>query len=124
MPTAGNAAAARAVIELSTMSGFSFDRPPGRLVTIDASRATGFQAPPERLGKAEKRLLQDRHHQPVDDRSAGFLRFDEARLLQARRNGRTWSASTRRSDPRVLPLTSAARAAIAARDDASDPKAP
>src|SRR6187200_3593843 len=82
IPIRGNAAAARAVIELNTMSGFSFDRPPVRFVTIAASRATGFQAPPERLSKAEERLLQDRHHQPVDDRSPGFLRFDEARLLQ------------------------------------------
>ena len=72
----------------SSMSGFSFDRPPGHLVVLDASRLLRFQAPPEGLGKAEQRLLQDRHHQPVGDRPSGFLRFDEPRLLQHGEMGR------------------------------------
>jgi len=44
--------------------------------------------PPERLSKAEQRLLEDRHHQPVDDGPAGFFRFDEPGLLQHREMGR------------------------------------
>ena len=75
-------------IQLGAMSGFSFDGPLGHLVVSDASGPFRFQAPPEGLGKAEQRLLQDRHHQPVDDRPAGFLRFDEPGLLQHGEMGR------------------------------------
>src|SRR5580765_177496 len=82
IPRMGNADAACERIQLNAMSGFSFDRPPGHLTLIDASRPLRFQTPPERLGETEQRLLQDRHHQPVDDRPSGFLRVDQPRLLQ------------------------------------------
>ena len=84
----GKADPIRDAIQLSAMSGFSFDGPLRHLGVTDASRPLRFQAPPEGLGKAEQRLLQDRHHQPVDDRPSGFLRVDEPRLLQHGEMGR------------------------------------
>src|SRR5262245_8984450 len=84
----GKAEPIRDETQLSAMSGFSFDGPPRHLVLIDASPPIRFQIPPEGLGKAEQRLLQDRHHEPVDDRPSGFLRFDEPRLLQHGEMGR------------------------------------
>ena len=77
IPMTGKVEPIRDEIQLSAISGFSFDGPLHHLVVSDASRARRFHAPPEGLGKAEQRLLQDRHHQPVDDRPSGFLRVDE-----------------------------------------------
>src|SRR5262245_50494572 len=81
IPMKGNAAAARSVNDLNTISGFSFGWSVSHLAATDA-RATRFQAPPERLGEPEQRFFQDRHHEPVNNRPSGFLRLDEARLLQ------------------------------------------
>src|SRR4051794_26326482 len=88
IPITGKVDAARDTIELSVMSDSSFDGPLGKLVVTDASGPRRFKAPPERLSKAEQRLLQDRHDQPIGDRPPGFFRVDEARLLQHREVGR------------------------------------
>src|SRR5687768_4596412 len=88
MPTAVNADAALNIIELGTTLRFSFHEALGRLPAADPTGPPGIKAPPERLGEAEQRLLEDRHHQAVDDGPAGFLGFDEPGLLQHGEMGR------------------------------------
>ena len=91
MPTAVNDDATLNIIELGTTSGFSFHSAFWHLSVSDTAATFGFRTPPKRLRKAEQRLLEDRHHQSVDNGPAGLLRFDEPRLLQygeMRRHGR------------------------------------
>src|SRR5215211_5266226 len=70
MPMIGNVVTAADEIVLCGISRFSFDGPLAGLVLIAAPRPGLGQAPPERLGKAEQRFLEDGHHQPIADRSS------------------------------------------------------
>src|SRR5262245_31004611 len=82
MPTAINADAALNIIEVGGTSDFSFYPAFGYIPVGNTTGTFRSQTPPERLRKAEQRVFEDRHHQPVDDGPAGLLRFDEPRLLQ------------------------------------------